>query len=114
MIVLVCGGRDYRNYAAVDATLCELNRRHSLTHVIHGGATGADSLAGAWATDCGIQEVVCKANWEVHGRKAGPMRNKAMLDLRPKLVVAFPGGRGTENMISQAEDRLITVLRVPE
>jgi hypothetical protein len=114
MIVLVCGGRDYHRYAVVDATLCEINRKHGITHIMHGGSSGADALAGEWATDCGVQEVVCKANWEVHGRKAGPMRNKAMLDLLPELVVAFPGGRGTENMVSQAEDRCIQVVRVPE
>jgi hypothetical protein len=44
------------------------------------------------------------AQWKKHGRAAGPIRNQRMLDKgKPDLVVAFPGGRGTADMIRRAE-----------
>lgn len=82
--------------------------------VIHGDAPGADSLAGWWAEVRGAQNVRCPANWRLHGRKAGPMRNTAMLALNPDLVVAFPGGTGTADMVSKATARGIKLKRVAE
>ncbi len=44
------------------------------------------------------------AEWSKYGRRAGPIRNKQMLDVgKPHLVVAFPGGAGTANMVKQAK-----------
>ena len=52
-------------------------------------------------------------DWEKHGRAAGPIRNKLMLDEgRPDLVVAFPGGRGTANMVKQASAASVEVIEV--
>jgi hypothetical protein len=71
--------------------------------IISGCARGADSAAIDFAAVnfCKLEEY--PANWEKHERLAGPIRNKQMLDEgRPDLVVAFPGGRGTANMVSQA------------
>jgi len=69
----------------------------------HGGASGADRLAGAWATARGLEVEVFEAGWEAYGRSAGPRRNERMLrDFVPDLVVAFPGGRGTADMVRRA------------
>lgn len=62
-------------------------------------ARGADSLAVRYAEqyDCPVEKF--PALWDEHGRSAGYIRNKLMLDEgQPDLVVAFPGGKGTENM----------------
>jgi UDP-N-acetylmuramoylalanine-D-glutamate ligase len=54
-----------------------------------------------------------EADWDTHGKAAGPIRNKRMLDEgKPDLVVAFPGGRGTANMISQARKAGVEVIEV--
>ena len=54
-----------------------------------------------------------KANWDLHGKAAGPIRNRTMLNAHPNaIVVAFPGGRGTDNCISEAQARNMTILRV--
>lgn len=128
-IVLVCGGRTYGNEVdekggltdkalkqriiLVD-TLQSLHDRNCFTHVMHGGANGADTLAGAWAKLRGIQTVVCAAGWDLLGKAAGYIRNKRMAELEPDLVVAFPGGRGTANMVQIAKERGITVHEVTE
>lgn len=100
MKVLVCGGRDYGDRQAVyDA----LDRLEDVDAMICGGARGADRLAQDWA---GMRGIVCRAypaDWEAHGRAAGPIRNQQMLDVeKPDLVVAFPGGRGTADMVERA------------
>ena len=71
--------------------------------VIHGGARGADSLAAQWCIKQRVPEMVFRAAWSQVGLAAGPRRNARMLaEGRPDLVVAFPGGRGTEDMVRKA------------
>src|ERR1700676_3700007 len=101
--VLVCGGWDYADRAAGYASLDSLHAEHGFTVLIAGGARGADTLAAEWARDRGITADVYMAEWERLGRKAGPIRNQRMLtEGKPNLVVAFPGGHGTANMVAQA------------
>jgi hypothetical protein len=51
------------------------------------------------------------AEWKKHGDRAGPIRNRAMLDLgKPELVVAFEGGTGTMNMTAAATAAGVKVL----
>eukprot|EP01037_Dinobryon_pediforme_P021008 gene21008-21762_t len=51
MRVLVCGGRDYTDYLALVSVLDE---HRPITCIIHGGADGADKLAGLYASLCAI------------------------------------------------------------
>jgi len=53
------------------------------------------------------------ANWRTHGKAAGPIRNQQMLDEgRPHLVVAFPGGTGTADMVRRAKAAGVPVMEV--
>jgi hypothetical protein len=55
---------------------------------------------------------VYKAEWDKHGRAAGPIRNQQMLDDgKPDLVLAFAGGRGTDDMCRRAREAGIEVRR---
>lgn len=101
MKVLVCGGRYYADSAALFWALDGL-LAHGVDMVIHGGAKGADYLAGCWASRNGIHQAVVPALWETHGKAAGMIRNRAMLTLQPDMVVAFPGGTGTAGMVNEA------------
>jgi hypothetical protein len=81
--------------------------------IIHGAAAGADTLAGDWAAERGVPVRLFRANWEKHGRAAGPIRNRQMLDEgKPEIVIAFPGGCGTRNMVRQAIARCVRVTEV--
>ncbi len=73
--------------------------------VIQGGCpTGADALARAWATDRNVECWTVDADWEKYGSAAGPIRNAQMLEeTSPDLVLAFPGGRGTADMVKRAK-----------
>lgn len=111
--VLVCGGRRYGERATVFDALDRIHTSEPISIIIHGGAPGADRLAAAWATGRCVSSVCVPADWERFGRGAGPMRNTAMLvDWTPDLVVAFPGGAGTADMVGKAERGGIRVMRM--
>lgn len=98
--VLVCGGRKYRDAARMHAELLEI----WIDVLIEGEAPGADTLSREYADRYRIPVDPYPAKWRLHGRtKAGPIRNAQMLaEGKPNLVVAFPGGTGTANMMRQA------------
>lgn len=104
MRLLVCGGRDFTDDAAVYAEMDAINEESGgIALVIHGGARGADSIAGHWANDRGVPCRVYPARWDLHGKAAGARRNAEMLALgKPDLVLAMPGGRGTADMVAKA------------
>lgn len=110
MRVLVCGGRDYQDKDAFDYALTKLNYYGDVTEICHGGAKGADALAGVWAAQWNIPCKVYKADWTKHGKSAGPIRNQFMLDdFKPNVVIAFPGGSGTADMVRRARKAGVTV-----
>ncbi len=106
--ILVCGGRTYRDRVHVFTTLDSFE----IDHVVCGGAFGVDAIAEDWARQRCVPVTVYMADWERYGRKAGPLRNRAMLTEKPTAVIAFPGGAGTANMIAQAEAAGINVIRI--
>lgn len=114
MRVLVCGGRDYNDEPAVFGLLDSLRQRYGRLTIIQGGAAGADELARRWATIQSSSHLINEpADWKAHGRAAGPIRNQRMLDEhKPELVVAFPGGRGTADMVRRAKAAGVPVWEV--
>jgi hypothetical protein len=103
MKVIVCGSRN-----TIDARSVwrELDRLHDLlkfTELMQGGAPGIDRIAGRWARfKPGVQPHEERAQWRELGRGAGPVRNARMLAWCPDLLIAFPGGKGTADMVRQA------------
>jgi hypothetical protein len=113
MRVLVCGGRDYADYETLSATLENGHARERISLIVHGGAKGADCLAGVWAFRRGVKCEVFPADWDKDGRAAGPIRNIRMLrESKPDIVLAFPGGKGTAHMISIARKAGVAVVEI--
>jgi hypothetical protein len=110
MTVLVCGGRYYANRALVFSTLDDLKP----IRIIEGQAMGADRFAYEWAQEHDVACITCAPDWERFGHAAGHRRNAHMLTYRPDLVVAFPGGRGTADMVRQAKAAGVRVMEVPD
>ena len=107
MRVLVCGGRDYDDKVKL---YWELGHIEGITCVISGCARGADTLAIEWAGDNNVTVAPFPADWKTHGKAAGHIRNQQMIDKgKPDLVVAFPGGRGTADMVARAQKAGIQV-----
>lgn len=103
MKVLVTGGRTYADEINVNKTLTRLHTEHPISLLIEGGAKGADRLARHWAVRNNVQYRTVEANWNHHGKIAGIIRNEQMIQMKPDLVVAFPGGKGTAHMMKLAE-----------
>jgi len=112
MKLIVCGGRHFNDALLLRQTLDDLHAKRGFTAMMHGGATGADTLAKEWAAGKPIDRYVCHANWRAYGRAAGPRRNAKMLLWKPDLVVAFPGGMGTADMVKRAKAAGIEVIEV--
>jgi hypothetical protein len=114
--VLVCGGRDFNDeeyaFTALDRLDAELPRP-GITGIISGCAPGADTLGLKWSLKWDLPVKMFPAKWREHGSAAGPIRNQQMIDEgKPDIVVAFPGGNGTADMIRRAEAAGITVHRL--
>ena len=104
MRVLVCGGRHFSDVEFVHSVLNNLHKKNIITTLIEGDARGADRIAGYWARKNRVTNEKFPADWKKYGNAAGPIRNSQMLEEgKPDLVVAFPGGRGTRNMIERAK-----------
>lgn len=111
--VLVCGGRDYSDPSFIFRHLFGQHARSPITAIIEGGAPGVDKFARMWAEGRGIEVMTWRADWKTHGRAAGPIRNAEMLKFgKPDLVIAFPGGKGTENMKMQARRAGVEVIEI--
>lgn len=126
MRVLVCGGRDYTDYETFRNKLEEIaqelfprtpeddygNYLYTV-HIISGGARGADTLAIDWAVVNWCPFTEYKADWDKYKKAAGFIRNQQMLDEgKPDLVVAFPGGAGTADMVRRAKKAGIPVKEI--
>jgi hypothetical protein len=110
--IIVCGGRDYQEPGKVYMALDRMHAVKPISCVIEGGAMGADHWGRRWANHNRVELLTFHANWHVHGKAAGPLRNQRMIDEgKPDGIVAFPGGRGTADMVSRAEAAGLKVWR---
>jgi hypothetical protein len=109
MNVLVCGGRHYEDKEFLYSVLDSIKDKIDL--VIQGASLGADKLAFEWTLAKSVPCLSVPADWNKHGYAAGSIRNKKMLTYAPDLVLAFQGGRGTNNMIRQAEEKAVKVIK---
>lgn len=107
MRLLVCGGTKYGHKKQErELILLELESWFTVypnLEIIEGAAPGVDTIAGQWASLNGIPRHTFPANWSRCGKAAGPFRNTRMLvQGKPDRVLAFPGDKGTQNMMAQA------------
>lgn len=96
--ILVTGSRRWPRPGVVWTALDTAAAQHPgrPVTVVHGQCrTGADAHAAVWAgraRDAGwdVTEEPHAANWAEHGRRAGPVRNRQMVEAGADLVLAFP------------------------
>jgi len=106
-VVLVCGGRNYHDQDRVNEVLGSWR----IGRIVEGDASGADYCAKKYGQAKGIDVATHAPDWKAYGKIAGPIRNQTMLkEERPTLVVAFPGGKGTNDMVRQSIDSGVPVL----
>lgn len=115
MKVLISGDRNWTDHETIRSWLVKL-QDWGYDTVIHGGARGADRIAGEEAKKMGFTVVEVKAEWGRYGKHggAGPVRNRKMLDMKPNLVVGFHPdiftSKGTYNCLTEAQRRGIEII----
>ncbi len=112
-LVAIAGGKDVQDPAAVIAKLDQTRAKHADIVLVHGGGPGVEKIAARWAERNGIDQVVCKPDWDRHGRAAPFRRNEELLQLLPQGVLAFPGSGITENLVDRARQLGIPVAQCP-
>lgn len=102
MRVIIAGGRDFHQYQ----TLLDAVRESGfdIRTVISGGATGVDAMGERYAQESQLPVQVYAADWNQHGRAAGPIRNRTMAQNADALIAIWDGrSPGTKNMIDIAQ-----------
>jgi len=108
--ILVTGGHGYRDIARVFSVLDTARQfLGGPVQLRHGGARGADALAGQWATSRGVPCHVAVAQWST-GRSAGHRRNIEMAKAGADVLIAFPGGSRTTHMVETAHRHGIPIV----
>ncbi|MFN7229274.1 MAG: SLOG family protein [Synechococcaceae cyanobacterium] len=128
LVIVAGGGRDLAwPLQQVAAALIARTRTTPVLQLLHGAARGADQLIAQAALQLGWPVAAIAADWHRHGRSAGPIRNRLLLDqalalahahhtaahqgpAQPAavLVLAFPGGVGTASLVALARRRSAT------
>ena len=113
MRVIVAGSRNYTDkdfiYSKLDYFLSEASN----VEIIEGGCRGVDLIARQYAIDRNLPYKEFPANWEIYGKKAGPIRNRKMAEYADALIAFYNGSKGTENMIEIARNKGLAVRIVP-
>lgn len=104
----VTGGRDFDDPEMLNSALSKWCREGDL--LVHGNAVGADRDAALWFNERGWPTEPHNADWGRHGKAAGPIRNDEMLKSGLDILIAFPGGRGTADMVSRCQKAGVNVV----
>lgn len=100
--ILVTGSRDWNWHEGIwDALLAHGEPGDTL---VQGGAAGADAIAARYWQNFGPVETH-RADWDRHGKAAGPIRNQHMVSLGADLCLAFikNNSRGATHCADLAE-----------
>lgn len=128
--ILVCGGRNFNQGEFLFRVLDHYQQQAAgFAVLIHGAATGADTLADRWARTRGVRVEPYPAAWDdlttppvnrryrrdgmPYNAAAGGIRNAKMLvEGKPDVVICFPDGKGTTDMWRRAREARVFVIWV--
>ena len=111
-LVAVAGSGPVTDAGPVHFALDRVRAKYPDMVLVHGGGQGAEKIAARWAESKGVHQVVCKPDWNAHGRAAPFRRNDQLLRLLPKGVIGFPGSGISENLLDKAQSLGIPVQRI--
>jgi len=111
MKLAVVGSRDFSDYVLMKEELDKID----FNILVSGGAKGADKMSEIYAFDNDIPMIIHKPDWENLGKKAGYIRNVAIVEECDKLIAFWDGiSNGTRHSINIAEKagKLLKVVRI--
>ncbi len=98
MKVVIAGSRTISNLSLLEEVVERCG--YEITTVISGTARGVDLLGEQWASKYKKSVIRMPANWDKHGKAAGPIRNAEMAEIADAAIIIWDGkSTGTKNMI---------------
>ena len=108
MRVIIAGSRNIDNYDTVKEAIKKSG--FEITTVISGGARGVDRLGEKYYYENNLKIQIFPADWNQHGKSAGYIRNKKMIDVADALIAVWDGqSKGTKHTINLANEKGIPV-----
>ena len=102
MKTIISGCRDFTDYNLLKSKLDYYRKDHTITEVVSGAASGADTLGENYAVENELPVKQFKANWKQYGNAAGPIRNRQMAHYADVLIAVWDGkSKGTHNMMEE-------------
>ena len=117
--VIIAGGRDFDDYELLKSTCLKVLRtalkryrkRIEDLYILEGDCKGADKLAKRFAIEMDTLHAIYPAQWHLHGKAAGPIRNRQMAENADALIAFWDGASpGTANMIKVAKELGLEVI----
>ena len=108
MKTIIAGSRDIDDMKLLESAIAE--SKMDITIVVCGEARGVDWLGKEWAISHNIPVHSFPANWSLHGKSAGFIRNTEMAENADALIAVWDGeSRGTKMMIDIAKKKGLKV-----
>ena len=118
MKVAIVGSRDFalkpEHYTARQEVFIQnaVSRMRHTDYIVSGGANGADFWAEYFARNYSVGRIIHAADWNGHGKSAGPIRNALIVESADCLLAFYTDrskSRGTNNCVAQARKKGIPV-----
>lgn len=112
--LIIAGSRSFYNYALLDEALTNLLANYDdlpkQIEIVSGHALVADRLGEIWAERHNVKVTTFPANWQLHCKRAGYLRNIEMAEYADALVAFWDGmSKGTKHMIDIAKSKNLQV-----
>lgn len=102
--IAVVGSRGYTNTNKIELILASLLEQRGKFILVSGGCKGPDKIAEDWARANGLDICIFLPDWDKHGRAAGPIRNKDIVNECDFLIAFWDGkSRGTMSSLNLCE-----------
>lgn len=102
MKLIIAGSRNITNYSLVRQAVISSGWWSKDIEIVSGMAKGVDTLAVEFAKRNSLKLHQFEADWNYHGKAAGPLRNREMAEFADALIAVWDGqSKGTENMIKE-------------
>ncbi len=91
--IAIIGSRDFKNKNLLNETLLKYLEKYIITHIVSGGAKGADTLGVKWANKNNIETIVYHPNFKKY-KRAYHFRNRQIVK-KADIIIAFWNGHST-------------------
>jgi len=101
MKTIIAGARDIDIFNIVEDAIKKAG--FDITEVVSGVCEGVDLLGEEWAKKNNIPVKRFPADWDKHGKAAGPIRNQQMAEYADAIIaIVTPESKGTKDMLRKA------------